>query len=395
LGALPADIHEIIIVDGHSTDDTLAVVRKLRPDARIVMQTRTGKGNALACGCAAATGEIIAMIDADGSTDAREIPSFVSALLDGADFAKGTRFAKGGGSEDITRLRGLGNRILTGIVNLLYGTKYTDLCYGFNALWQRHLSVLGFDTATILAADKSGCPWGDGFEIETLINIRIATAGLAVAEVPSFERARIYGVSNLSAFSDGIRVLRTILYERFIVSRQGRRFPARAPLDKHEQRDEASPADVAGRAWAGSDSSAGPKEDKRRSTVSQAKLASGLRLELASAGRLRLRVFAVAGRIALGGRRLRLRFAERWPWAGDITTAMTGCRPSPPADQPEHPCGQEGETTRDRGTPPTRRDSRAVTHISRPKSHPSPTPQATTRGSRNIEDSGPAKSLTT
>lgn len=225
--ALPSDIYEVIIVDGHSVDDTLAVVRRLRPDAHIMMQTRKGKGNALACGCAAATGDVIAMIDADGSTHANEIPNFVAVLLAGADFAKGTRFAKGGGSEDITRLRGLGNRVLTAIVNLLYGTRYTDLCYGFNVFWQKHLSVLKFDATTISPTDKNGCLWGDGFEIETLINIRIAAAGLAVAEVPSFERSRIYGVSNLSAFSDGIRVLRTILYERFVVPRRRQRFPAR------------------------------------------------------------------------------------------------------------------------------------------------------------------------
>jgi hypothetical protein len=225
-GALPSDIYEIIVVDGYSVDDTLAVVRKLRPDARIVMQTRSGKGNALTCGCAAATGDIIAMIDADGSTDAGEIPTFVSALLDGADFAKGSRFAQGGGSEDITRLRRLGNRMLTGMVNLLYGTKYTDLCYGFNVFWHKHLPALGLNATTMLSPDKNECTWGDGFEIETLINIRIAAAGLAVAEIPSFERSRIYGVSNLSAFSDGTRVLRTILYERFIVPRRGRRSPA-------------------------------------------------------------------------------------------------------------------------------------------------------------------------
>ena len=222
--ALPSSIYEVIVVDGHSLDGTLAVVRELRPDARIVMQTRSGKGNALACGCAAATGDIIAMIDADGSTDAGEIPSFVSVLLDGADFAKGTRFATTGGSEDITRLRALGNRMLTGMVNRLYGTKYSDLCYGFNVFWQKHLSVLGFDAMVISPADESECLWGDGFEIETLINIRIATAGLVVAEVPSFERSRIHGVSNLSAFSDGKRVLRTILYERFIAPRQEHHF---------------------------------------------------------------------------------------------------------------------------------------------------------------------------
>jgi glycosyltransferase involved in cell wall biosynthesis len=219
-GALPVGIHEVIVVDGHSVDGTLAVVREQRPDARIVMQTRSGKGNALACGCAAATGDIIAMIDADGSTDAGEIPGFVSALLGGADLAKGTRFARGGGSEDITRLRALGNRALTAMVNRLYGTEYTDLCYGFNVFWQKHLPALGFGAAVISPAGKGGCLWGDGFEIETLINIRAAAAGLVVAEVPSFERSRIHGVSNLNAVSDGKRVLRTILHERFIAPRR-------------------------------------------------------------------------------------------------------------------------------------------------------------------------------
>jgi glycosyltransferase involved in cell wall biosynthesis len=273
LSALPSDIYEVIVVDGHSVDDTLAVARKLRPDARIVMQTRSGKGNALACGCVAATGDIIAMIDADGSTDTSEIASFVLALLDGADFAKGTRFAKGGGSEDITRMRALGNRMLTGMVNLLYGTKYTDLCYGFNVFWKSHLSVLGFDTTAILSADGSGCLWGDGFEIETLINIRIAAAGLAVAEVPSFERSRIYGVSNLSAFSDGIRVFRTILHERFIVPRQGRRFPDRRLLTRMSGAPGHRQVDVAGRSWAGSDSSVGLNGDGPRSAVRQPRLA--------------------------------------------------------------------------------------------------------------------------
>src|SRR5215469_13427864 len=114
---LPADVHEVIVVDGHSVDDTIAVARRLRPDVRVVQQTRCGKGNALACGFEAATGDVIAMVDADGSTDPGEIPRFVDALLGGADFAKGTRFAPGGGSSDITRLRRFGNRGLSELVN--------------------------------------------------------------------------------------------------------------------------------------------------------------------------------------------------------------------------------------------------------------------------------------
>jgi glycosyltransferase involved in cell wall biosynthesis len=210
---LPPALHEVIIVDGHSTDDTIAVARRLRPDARIITQSRSGKGNALACGFAAATGDIIAMVDADGSADPAEIPKFVTALLDGADFAKGTRFTAGGGSSDITRLRRLGNWALSSMVNILCGTRYTDLCYGYNAFWRRHVPVFGLDAESAIPAG-GGRLWGDGFEVETLINIRIAQAGLDITEVPSYEHERIHGVSNLNAFSDGLRVLRTIIVER-------------------------------------------------------------------------------------------------------------------------------------------------------------------------------------
>jgi glycosyltransferase involved in cell wall biosynthesis len=212
---LPAGLHEVIVVDGHSVDDTVATARELRPDVRIVRQNRRGKGNALACGFAAATGEIIVMVDADGSADPAEIPQFVKALVDGADFAKGTRFADGGGSSDITRLRRLGNRMLSGLVNTLCRTKYSDLCYGYNAFWRHYVPVFGLDVETDVPVDGGTKLWGDGFEVETLINIRIAQADLKVTEVPSYEHSRIHGVSNLNAASDGWRVLRTIVAERY------------------------------------------------------------------------------------------------------------------------------------------------------------------------------------
>ena len=212
---LPDGLHEVIVVDGNSVDDTVATARQLWPDVRVVMQNRSGKGNALACGFAAATGDIIAMVDADGSADPAEIPRFVKALLDGADFAKGTRFAEGGGSCDITRLRRLGNRMLSGLVNVLCRTKYSDLCYGYNIFWRRHVPVFGLDIETDVPVGSGTRLWGDGFEVETLINIRIAQAGLKVTEVASYEHSRIHGVSNLNAASDGWRVLRTIFAERY------------------------------------------------------------------------------------------------------------------------------------------------------------------------------------
>jgi glycosyltransferase involved in cell wall biosynthesis len=211
---LPADVYEVIVVDGHSVDDTIAVARQLRSDVRVVQQTRRGKGNALACGFEAAAGDVIAMVDADGSADPSEIPRFVDALLRGADFAKGTRFAPGGGSSDITRLRRLGNQLLGAAVNLSHGTHYSDLCYGFNVFWKKHVPVLDLDVTSPPSSKGDGRLWGDGFEIETLIHMRVAEEGLRVAEVPSFEHPRIHGVSNLDAFSDGLRVLTTILVER-------------------------------------------------------------------------------------------------------------------------------------------------------------------------------------
>jgi Glycosyl transferase family 2 len=211
---MPRTVHEVILVDGHSVDDTVAVARDLWPDVRVVAQNRIGKGNALACGFAAATGDIIAMIDADGSADPGEILTFVGALLNGADFAKGTRSGDGGGSEDLTRLRRAGNRALSALFNACYKTRYSDLCYGYNVFWRRHLPVLDLDSTTAAPDNGDGRLWGDGFEIETLIHIRVAKSGLKVTEVPSFERSRIHGVSNLNVFSDGMRVVRTILKER-------------------------------------------------------------------------------------------------------------------------------------------------------------------------------------
>ncbi|NHC44709.1 glycosyltransferase family 2 protein [Motilibacter sp. K478] len=210
---MPGGVTEIVLVDGNSVDDTVDVARSLWPDVRVVTQTRRGKGNALACGFHAATGDIIVMIDADGSMDPGEIPFYVDALVAGADYAKGSRFNPGGGSSDITRVRSLGNKALNLLTNSVHGTRYSDLCYGYNAFWRRILPVLALDPGEPgeAAAEKR---WGDGFEVETLINIRVHTAGLQIAEVASFESERLFGSSNLNAVSDGLRVLRTIAIEK-------------------------------------------------------------------------------------------------------------------------------------------------------------------------------------
>jgi glycosyltransferase involved in cell wall biosynthesis len=227
LPLLPTGIDQVVLVDGGSTDGTVEAALSLRPDITVVQQTRRGKGNALACGFVAATGDIIVMMDADGSTHPAEISRFVEALVEsGADYAKGSRFIPGGGSHDITACRRIGNKVLNLLVNTLCRTRYTDLCYGYNAFWRRCLPA--FDLVTDNNGTMSSSAemlWGDGFEIETLLNIRVAGAALEVVEVPSLERGRLSGASNLNAFSDGIRVLRTILVEwrrRYVPSSETR-----------------------------------------------------------------------------------------------------------------------------------------------------------------------------
>src|SRR5919109_3462362 len=211
-GTLPPWIDEIILVDGHSVDDTVAVTRAVCPTAKVITQPGRGKGDALQAGFAAATGEILVTIDADGSTDGTEIVRFVSALVAGADYAKGSRFSSSGGSDDITGLRRYGNWLLSLLVNWMFGTHFTDLCYGYNAFWARHLDAI----------EVSSCP---GFEVETLMNIRAAKAGLNIYEVPSHESPRIFGSSNLHAIRDGWRILKIILRERLSGTR--RREPRR------------------------------------------------------------------------------------------------------------------------------------------------------------------------
>jgi glycosyltransferase involved in cell wall biosynthesis len=198
-------VDEVILIDGRSTDRTLETAQALYPGIRIVHQSDRGKGAALRAGFQAATGDIIVMLDADGSTDPGEMATFVAALVAGADVVKGTRFAQGAGTADMSLLRRIGNKGFVLLVRLLYGGRFSDLCYGYMAFWKRVLPSLDLDS--------------NGFEIETQLSVQALRAGLKIIEVPSYEHRRIHGKSNLRTFPDGLRVLKTIFHARVKRSR--------------------------------------------------------------------------------------------------------------------------------------------------------------------------------
>jgi glycosyltransferase involved in cell wall biosynthesis len=199
LERVPETVGEVLLVDTRSSDVTRLMARSTLPDIRIIEEPKRGKGNALRAGLAAATGDILVAMDADGSMSPEEIPRLVNPLHHGFDFTKGSRFMGGGNSLDITPIRGLGNWGLTQLVNVLFKARFTDLCYGFFAVRRIFLDALELSST--------------GFEIETEIVLRAERKGLRIAEVPSVELPRRNGRSNLHAGKDGIRVLRTILAE--------------------------------------------------------------------------------------------------------------------------------------------------------------------------------------
>ena len=200
LPRVPDWVTEVIIVDGNSTDATVDVARDLLPGVRIVQQPGKGKGDAMAAGFAASRGDILISIDADGSMDPNELYVFVGQLMAGADVVKGSRFMQGGGTNDMELHRKAGNRLLVWFTRLLYGQRFSDLCYGYVGFWRDSLDVIQ--------------PDANGFEIEACIQARALRSGLKIAEVPSFEERRINGHSNLRTFRDGWRVLKTLIAER-------------------------------------------------------------------------------------------------------------------------------------------------------------------------------------
>jgi glycosyltransferase involved in cell wall biosynthesis len=195
---LPSFLQEVIIVDGLSQDRTVEVARTMRPDCQIVLESKRGKGAAVRAGLRASRGEYVIILDADYSHDPAEIVRMIERLDEGYDLVHGSRFLPGGGSSDLTPFRLLGNRLFVLITNLLHGSHYTDVCYGYLAMRRQ--------SAVRLAV------MADGMEIDAELLILAHRARLKISEVPSFERKRLSGRSRLHPVRDGWRIVWKIVH---------------------------------------------------------------------------------------------------------------------------------------------------------------------------------------
>ncbi len=196
---IPDWVDEVVLVDGHSTDGTVEVARKLRPDVKVFYQPGKGKGEALRLGIKGSTGDIVVTLDADGETDPKDMDRFIEALLRGYDFAKGSRLRLSlPVGKPMHRI--IGNLIIAAVFNMLFLTRFTDLCSGYNAFWRNSIEKVSLDSE-------------DCFEDEPLLISRAKKMGLKMVEVGHHDRGRMSGESKAPSWRQGIKAIKTLVRE--------------------------------------------------------------------------------------------------------------------------------------------------------------------------------------
>jgi glycosyltransferase involved in cell wall biosynthesis len=197
LPLIPSWVDEIILVDGHSTDNTVEIAKKLRPGIKVLCQPNKGKGEALKYGVAASKGDIIATLDADGTYSPKELSHFIQAIIDGNDFAKGSRFVYSK-PDCMPDNRQFGNKVLALTANFLFRASYTDICSGYYA-FRKNL----FDELRLSS---------NGFEMEQELFVKIIRRKYRVVEISHSYQKRLYGSSKTRDFRQGFKDLFYIIY---------------------------------------------------------------------------------------------------------------------------------------------------------------------------------------
>lgn len=195
--------NEIIVVDGHSKDNTKKIVQKTR--VKYALDNGKGRGDGVRVGIDLAKNEVIVLVDADGSHEISDIPALVIPLLrNQADMVIGSR--RTGGSSDMQMnfdglLRSAGSDLLVMLVNHRFHAHLTDILYSFRAIKKSKALAAGFSS--------------NGFSIEQEMVISFLERKFRVIEIPSREKARAWGVSKLKT-SGGIELFLRLIYDLYL-----------------------------------------------------------------------------------------------------------------------------------------------------------------------------------
>jgi hypothetical protein len=193
------DADEVILVDGGSSDGTPDAARQARPDAKVLVRPGLSRAAALATGIGHATGDVIITLPIDGSVDAEEVPTFVEALVAGADVVKGTRYAGAALRPTAT------DRVLAWLGKRLHGADLTDLGYGFYGFWADQRDRI------TLSTDARGS-WAE--HVDVAVACQLARAGARIVEVPSRRMAPLFGTDELAGAPSFMLSVRAVLGER-------------------------------------------------------------------------------------------------------------------------------------------------------------------------------------
>lgn len=190
---------EVIVVDGGSTDGTIEFFKE--QGISVLVQNKPGHGYAYWFGAKKAQGELIVFFSGDGNERAGDISRMLQAISRGADMVTATRFAKESKSFDATPLRILGNKFFVFLVNLLFGTRLTDVLNAFRAVKRQSFLALNLEST--------------GFDTEIEMTIKMIKKGYKIEEIPTIEMDRIGGEAKLQTVRDGFLNLTRVMKEKF------------------------------------------------------------------------------------------------------------------------------------------------------------------------------------
>jgi len=193
---IPAgSVDEIIVSDGHSTDGTLEVARSLGCIA--IIQEGKGYGLGIRTGIKKAKGDVIIIMDADGSANPADIPKLVQKVKEGYDVGWASRYINRGKTADDTWLRYFGNKFFTFLTGFIHGLKVADILYMFAAFRKEIIDKIELESP--------------GFEFCIELPVKAHKIGARFGEVSCIERKRMGDETKVNDLIDGYKILKSIL----------------------------------------------------------------------------------------------------------------------------------------------------------------------------------------